>query len=246
MVGDFARGFRYGVGGLRWLTRPGLRHLVIAPIGVNAVIFLLGFFWLTGRIERAHDVATGWLPDWLDWLAWLLWPLAITAMLIIVWTGFTMIANLLGSPFNGLLSERVVKLRSPDATLSDTSLLSELVNAPLAEINKLLYFAVLAVPALLIVFLPVLNILAPLVWAIYGAWIMAVEYCDYPMSNAGIRLRSQRRLLRRRRGLALGFGAGVMTMTLIPGLNLVAMPAAVIGATLLWCDRFHGQSGDLS
>ena len=74
---------------------------------------------------------------------------------------------------------------------------------------------------------------------------MAVEYCDYPMSNAGLKLDSQRRLLRRRRGLALGFGAGVMTMTVVPGLNLVAMPAAVIGATLLWCDRFHGQTGDL-
>jgi len=246
MVGDFAHGFRYGVSGLRWLTRPGLRHLVIAPIVVNAVIFMLGFFWLTKRIERAHDVATGWLPDWLDWLAWLMWPLAIVAVLIIVWTGFTMVANLLGSPFNGLLSERVVRLRSPDAALPATSLWSELVNAPIAEMRKLLYFAVLALPALLIVFLPVINLLAPLVWAVYGAWIMAVEYCDYPLSNAGIRLDSQRRLLRRRRGLSLGFGAGVMTMTLIPGLNLVAMPAAVIGATLLWCDRFHGQSGDLS
>ena len=36
-----------------------------------------------------------------------------------------------------------------------------------------------------------------------------------------------------------------MTMTLIPGLNLVAMPAAVIGATLMWCDRLHGNGGEL-
>ena len=47
-------------------------------------------------------------------------------------------------------------------------------------------------------------------------------------------------------GLALGFGAGVTVITIVPGLNLVAMPAAVIGATLLWCDRFRGHAGELS
>lgn len=239
MVGDFARGFKYGLSGLRWLSRPGLRQLVIAPILLNAVIFLLGFVWLLERIERVHGAVTRWLPDWLDWLAWLLWPLAIIAMLIIVWSGFTMVANLLGAPFNGLLSERVRKLRAPDSPLAAASFWSELIYAPLAELRKLLYFALLAVPALLVVFLPLVNLLAPLVWAIYGAWIMAVEYCDYPMSNEGLRLAAQRRLLRERRSLTLGFGAGVLTMTLIPGLNLVAMPAAVIGATLLWCDRFR-------
>ena len=35
-------------------------------------------------------------------------------------------------------------------------------------------------------------------------------------------LAEARRALRGRRGLALGFGAGVMTLTVIPGLNLVA------------------------
>ena len=246
MVGDFARGFRYGVSGLRWLGRPGLRHLVIAPLLINAVIFTLGFVWLWAQIESAHGALVGWLPDALDWLAWLLWPLALAAMLIIVWTGFTLVANLIGSPFNGLLSERVVKLHAPAAATEGAPLWSELVRAPLAEARKLLYFALLAIPALLLVLLPVINVLAPIVWGVYGAWIMAVEYCDYPMGNAGLRFGAQRRVLRQRRGLALGFGAGVTVITIVPGLNLVAMPAAVIGATLLWCDRFRGHAGELS
>jgi CysZ protein len=56
-----------------------------------------------------------------------------------------------------------------------------------------------------------------------------------------MRLGDVRRVLRSRRWLALGFGAGVMTLTVIPGINLVAMPSAVIGASLLWADRLAGE-----
>ena len=90
--------------------------------------------------------------------------------------------------------------------------------------------------------LPVVNVVSPLVWAAYGAWVLAVEYADYPMANAGMRPRAQRALLRDQRRLALGFGSGVLLLTVVPGLNLIAMPTAVIGATLLWCDRLRPGS----
>ncbi|MCH7508678.1 MAG: hypothetical protein IIA76_01635 [Proteobacteria bacterium] len=37
--------------------------------------------------------------------------------------------------------------------------------------------------------------------------------------------------------LALGLGSGVSLPTAVPSLNFVAMPAAVIGGTLLWAER---------
>ena len=117
--------------------------------------------------------------------------------------------------------------------------------AVLAEVRKLLYFALLAIPALLIAVVPVVNVLTPVVWVVYGSWLFAIEYCEYPLGNMGLRLDRVRRALRSRRLLALGFGAGVMTLTLVPGLNLVAMPSAVIGACLLWGDRLSGESADL-
>jgi CysZ protein len=64
--------------------------------------------------------------------------------------------------------------------------------------------------------------------------MLALEYADYPLGNRGLNLRAQRRLLRRRWPLALGFGGMTLLFTLIPGLNLLVMPAAVIGATLMW------------
>jgi len=36
---------------------------------------------------------------------------------------------------------------------------------------------------------------------------------------------------------AFGFGGGLTLMMMVPVLNFVAMPAAVVGATRLWCEQ---------
>lgn len=241
MIREFADGYRYGLSGLSRLLEPGLRAFVFVPLLLNAGVFAAGTWWLFGFLGTAQQAVSDWLPDWLDWIAWLLWPLALVAVLVVVWTTFTMVANIIGSPFNGLLAERVQRSARPDVPIPELSLATEIIRAPVAELAKLGYFAMLAIPVLLIALLPGVNVLAPFAWALYGSWLLAVEYCDYPLSNMGIRLPAQRRLLRGHRWLALGFGAGVMTMTVIPGLNLVAMPSAVIGAGVLWSERLSGS-----
>jgi CysZ protein len=242
MIGPFVTGFRYGTAGLRWLLRPGIRRYVILPILVNAAVFAAGFVWLAGYVGELQARVMAWLPDWLDWLSWLLWPIAILAGLVLIWTGFTVIANLIGSPFNGLLSERVLSLHDPAAAPVVEGAWTDLMRAPLDELRKLLYFALLAIGPLIISFVPGINVLSPLAWGLFGAWVLAVEYADYPMGNAGLRPVRQRSILRSERRLALGFGAGVLLLTVVPGLNLVAMPSAVIGATLLWSDRLRARA----
>ena len=44
----------------------------------------------------------------------------------------------------------------------------------------------------------------------------------------------QRKRLRPRRLLALGFGGASLLLTMIPVVNFIAMPASVAGATALW------------
>lgn len=237
MIDAFVTGFRYGTAGVGWLLRPGIRPYVILPVAINAVIFSAGIVWLAAYIGELQAVALAWFPDWLDWLTWLLWPIALVAALVLIWFGFTVIANLIGAPFNGMLAERVQTIRASASAASVAVSWRDLIRAPLDELRKLAYFALLLPLPLLIWLLPVVNILSPISWWLFGAWILTVEYADYPMANAGWRPRAQRALLREQRMLALGFGTGVMLLTIVPGLNLVAMPAAVVGATLLWCDR---------
>ncbi len=230
------KGVGYALTGLRWLPKNGLRRFVAIPLLINIVLFGAGVWWSYSQFERFEQALQGWLPTWLDWLHWLIWPIFALTVLIAVFYGFSVAANLLAAPFNGLLAERVKQLASPGDPSRPAAHLTwkEMALSPLAEINKLLYFIGWAIPLLLLSFVPVINIATPVLWILFGAWMLALEYADYPLGNRGLSFRDQRRLLRRHWPLTLGFGGMVLLLTLIPLVNFLAMPAAVIGATLMW------------
>ncbi|GIX21225.1 MAG: hypothetical protein KatS3mg121_0008 [Gammaproteobacteria bacterium] len=106
------------------------------------------------------------------------------------------------------------------------------------ELAKLWRFALIALLLLLLSLIPGLNLLAPAAWLAFAAWTLAVEYLDYPAGNHAVAFPELRRRLRARPGLVLGFGLVVGALTAVPLLNLFVIPAAVAGATRLWCERF--------
>jgi CysZ protein len=91
-------------------------------------------------------------------------------------------------------------------------------------------------------FVPAVNVAAPVLWVISTSWMLALEYADYPLGNRGLNLQAQRGLVRQHWLLALGFGGMTLLLTLIPVLNFLAMPAAVIGATLMWSQELSGSA----
>ena len=241
MIGaDLWRGAGYLGLGIKLLFQPGLRRYAMFPIVINIVIFL-------GLVAVAVDVfallVDRWVPAadgvWWGAVRTLLWLIFAIGVGLTSYFTFTIVANLLGAPFNGLLAEAVeVRLRSATAVpaMSLRHVLSEIPRTLRNECRKITYFLVWALPLLVLFAIPGINMVAPLVWALFLAWMLAVEYLDYPMGNHRHDLRSVRAWLKTRRSLALGFGATVLGATLLPGLNLIVMPAAVAGATALWVD----------
>ncbi len=237
MSHSLTQGASYALTGLRWLPKAGLRGFVALPLLINSGLFGLGIWWSTGQFERLDQAVQRGLPEWLAWLHWLLWPLFILTALVVVFYTFTVLANVIAAPFNGLLAARVEKLANPGGApplppVEPTW--KELALSPLRELNKLLYFIGWAIPLLLLSFAPIVNVAAPVLWVLFSAWMLALEYADYPLGQRGLTFREQRRLLRRHWPLTLGFGGMTLLLTLIPLLNFLAMPAAVIGATLMW------------
>ncbi len=230
------KGAGYALTGLRWLPKSGLRRFVALPLLINIVLFGAGIWWTYGQFEYFDQVLQGWLPTWLDWLHWLIWPIFALTVLIALFYSFSVVANLLAAPFNSLLAEQVERLAQPGNTPRPATDLNwkELILSPLAGLNRLLYFIGWAIPLLLLSFVPVVNVAAPVLWVLFSAWMLALEYADYPLANRGLSFRDQRRLLRQHWPLTLGFGGMVLLLTLIPIVNFLAMPAAVIGATLMW------------
>lgn len=234
---DFIKGFGYLLQGLRLLSAPGLRRFVIAPVLVNSLLFA-GLIVLAVRgFEQTLDYLLGFLPAWLHWLQYLLWPLFAASVLLIMGYSFTLLANLIAAPFNGLLAEAVER-QLTGQSLSGVggwqAVLKDILPSLASELHKLLYFAIRALPLLILFLIPGVNLAAPLVWALFTAWMLALEYADYPMGNHGLKFKQQQPRLRRRAGLSLGFGLATLALTLIPLVNFIAMPAAVAGATALW------------
>lgn len=233
-------GAGYLLQGIRLITRPGLRRFVIVPLLINCLVFTAGIAVGVSWFDRFVTWMHGQVPGWLLWLDWVLWPLFILVLLVLVFYGFSMIANLIASPFNGLLAEKVelmlhgLSLEQGGGTVQ---LLKDLVPTLIDELRKVLYALLLAIPFLALLFVPLVG---PVLWFLYTAWVLALQYTDYPMGNSGLRFRDMRRRLRERWGLSMGFGAATAGLSLIPVLNFIAMPSAVAGATALWVRELKG------
>lgn len=246
---DFAAGARAMLDGFRLIFRPGVKRFVFIPLVINILVFGM-FFWVA--VDQYQAFVSWLVPDMPGWLAeWLVPIIQIVAWLVFGLTGllmmfytFTLIANLIGAPFNGLLSEKVeLKLtgRTPGSGASGWSrVIAELATTLIDELKKILYFLLLGAGMVLLtlvfIWVPVLDLLVPVAWFVFGAWLLALEYSDFPLGNHEIAFRDQRKLLRRHRFRALGFGAVAAAATMIPVLNFFVMPAAVAGATRLWIE----------
>ena len=105
-----------------------------------------------------------------------------------------------------------------------------------------MYVAVRSLPLLVLFVIPGINVVAPVVWMVVGAWMLAITYVDYPMANHGIGFDDLLARLRARRLLGLGFGGAAMTALAVPVLNFFVIPCAVAGATAMWVEQLDGDT----
>ena len=237
MIQQPISGAGYLLQGLRLMIRPGLRRFVAIPLAINITVFLLLIWFAAGQFGVLMDSITPELPDWLAWLEWLLWAVFAVAAVVLVFFTFSIIANFIAAPFNGLLAEAVERHLTGRGAPAGGSVLKMLKQIPadlLDELKKLGYYILWAIPLLILFLVPVINLIAPVLWALFSAWMLAIEYSDYPLGNHGVRSAQLRQTLRERRWLSLGFGGATLVGTMIPVVNFVVMPAAVAGATAMW------------
>ena len=230
-------GASYLLRGIKLLTRPGLRRYVAMPLLINILVFTL-LAWI--GIAQFEALLDWMLPQdsWLSYFRYILWPLFAIATILVTFYSFTIVANLLAAPFNGLLAEKVeAMLTGQQPPNPHTGIAQAIWPALKSELIKLSYFLIRALPLLLLFLIPGINIIAPLLWFLFGIWYLALEYSDYPMANSGMAFKDQHVQMKQVRLAALGFGGSLTLLMMIPILNFAAMPAAVVGATAMWCDR---------
>lgn len=248
MGGNPIRGALYLTRGFSLVMAPGLRSFVIVPLAINISLFALAIYLLVMQFSNWVSYWLNWMPDWLGFLDWLLWPVFALLILVSVYFSFGIVANFIAAPFNGILAERVEQ-RLRGATPIDDSwkvLLASVPRALQREVAKLIYMLPRFLLVLLITLIPVINLISPLLWFLFGAWMMAIQYCDYPMDNNRLSFTQLRQHLKQRRLTSLGFGGLTSAGMMVPLLNLVIMPAAVVGATIFWVEEFAPSSAEMT
>ena len=110
MVGDFTRGIGYALRGFSLVREPGVLRYALIPLLINVVVFG-GAIWFGAA--AFGDFMAWILPEWLDiaLVRWLLWIVFAIGAALVSFYAFTLLANLIAAPFNGLLADRADRLQ---------------------------------------------------------------------------------------------------------------------------------------
>ena len=234
-------GFGYFFYGLELAVKPGIRQFVLLPLLANVLLVGGALFYLFSHLDVWIEQLIGQLPGFLSWLSYILWPLLVLTILATFSYFFSTLANFVAAPFNGLLSEKVEGHLTGKA-VNDDGMLAVVKDTPrilAREWKKLLYVLPKAIGLFILLLIPALGqTLGPILWFGFTAWMLAVQYCDYPFDNHKVPFNEMRNSLKQKQGKAYSFGALVAIFTTIPILNLIVMPVAVCGATAIWVAEF--------
>lgn len=238
-IADLVHGLTAPLQAARFLrAHPALLRYVAIPFVINVLTFALVFYFgaglfdeLTARYLSGHE---GWWWQVLDWLVTLL---AALVTLVLVFFSFTLVGNLIAAPFNELLSERTEQLLSgaeADTPFALRRLLRDAGRSLFDEVRKLSLFVIALVLCLSLALIPFLG--APLSAAgslLLTLYFLVIEYTGFVFGRKALGFAVQRRFVARRRGLWLGFALAVFALLLVPLIQLLTIPLAVVAATLL-------------
>ncbi|PPD35555.1 MAG: sulfate transporter CysZ [Methylomonas sp.] len=212
--------------GIKLLSHPALRKYLLIPLFINIVLytcaFVLGYHSVSALIHQ-------FIPDWLSWLSWLLWPLFFVSFLVVGFFTFTLLANLIAAPYYSLLAAKALQiLNAQDAPIQEQAW----DKIFLGELKRVGYLLARMLPLLLLFIIPVVNLIAPVLWAVFAAWGIAMEFMAYPLEGRGLTFPEQKQFLLKSRWSMLGFGGLVGAGLTLPVVNIFIGQAAVLGATL--------------
>jgi CysZ protein len=235
-------GASYFFKGFSLIKRKGVKRFVFIPLLINILLFSFAFYYAYLSLNQYMSQIMAWLPSWLSWLSVILWPLALLTVLIIFSFIFSTVANWLAAPFNGLLSEKMeailINQPSPDGDMLDIA--KDLPRTISREWQKLTYYVPRALGFFIILW--VLPVIGQIIWFLFIAWMMAIQYKDYPFDNHKISFGRMKIMLNENKSVSYSFGITVAIFSMIPIINLVVMPVAICGATALWVDYYRDKA----
>ncbi|WP_286272664.1 sulfate transporter CysZ [Thalassotalea hakodatensis] len=229
--------------GFSLIRMKGVKRFVFIPLSVNLCLFAVAFSYLFTKLDEWMLAFESWLPEFLQWLTWIVQPLTLLFLLVFFSFIFSSVANWLAAPFNGLLAEKLeAKLTNktpPPGSVFD--IVKDIPRTFSREWCKFRYYLPRAVGFFILSFIPIIG---QIMWFLFVAWMMAIQYKDYAFDNHKVPFEAMKHALAERKGLSYSFGVTTAVCSMIPFVNLVIMPVAICGATALWVDHYRDNFAD--
>jgi len=231
-VGFLLRGFRM------WISAPKLMLLGLIPaaiVGTAAIAVLVAVIL---NIDTISASITPFAQEWGE-LAQTATEFAaglavIVASILLIVNTYTTVTLMVGDAFYRLISSHVDSVNGAPPQAQSQGFWRDLARGIAEGLRVFLPTVALAVLVLLLGFIPVVGgVIAATAGAFLGGWLLVVELSNIPFEARGLHLTARRRVLRGFRARSLGLGAATYLVFLIPFGAVLAMPAALAGATLL-------------
>ncbi len=248
-------GFNYFVQGAKLLTSSGMKRFVLVPLLANIVVFII----LTSILIQYFSSATNWFNELLSFWSWiayfaafiatLLSGLAFFLILLVYGYSFNLITNIIAAPFYGLLAEKI-EARLTNTTPPPESFSNMAVRTLKREMVKLWYFItrgiLVTIGLFLLALIPLVNFIVPILALLWGAWVVTLQYVDYPADNNKVAFSQLRKYLKQQQLSTTGLGGTIMLGSMIPVVNIFIMPIAVAGGTLFWANELQAKRSSLA
>lgn len=242
-------GMRLATEGFAFLRRqPRLWGLASIPVlfAMLSVGGAGGAFWL--QLDEIHAFFGGLLPRleagaWWTWLfvgpgkalLFLARWLAVLLSFAVTFVAALLLANLASAPFLDVLSERVEAIElGRGAVASEEGLLAGALSSFVSELGRVVFLASIWLG------LTLAGLVVPGAHFVTGPLLVAttitflpLDYAGFALDRRGLSFADRRRWLKAHRPTMLGFGGIAFAACIVPGLNLLLLPALVTAGTLL-------------
>jgi len=233
------KSLEYLLSGFSLLLKPGVKRFVIIPLFINIVFFIGLYFVAKHFFSEFNHWLVSFFPSWLMWIENLISVIFFIGFVIIMLYAFATIANLISSPFNSLLSEKIefYLTGNQQASRSFLEISKDLPKTLGRQFALIGYYLPRAFLIAILFFIPFIQFFAPIIWFIFNAWYFCLQYIDYPTDNHQISLKDAQLWMKKRRVTSLTFGIYILIGSMIPILNFLIMPASVAAATRFWIEE---------
>jgi CysZ protein len=238
-MSNFFAGVRFlGQGVHRVARRPKLVIMGIIPAFLSLALFVALFVVLLYNIGDLSKTVTWFAGDWeptaRDALRVVAGIAIVGAAGLLAVVSYTAITLLIGDPFYETIAEAVEDELGGVPGEVKVGFVKSLRRSLSDSVRLMLLTVLLGIPLFFLGLIPIVGqTVIPVIAALVGGWVLAVEIVGIPFQRRGMRLRERRRVLAQNRSATLGFGMAVFFCFLIPLGAVLIMPAAVAGGALL-------------